>query len=345
MTPPTPGAHDAPPALDELDLKLLQALELDGRASFSRIGQVIGVSDRTVARRFRRLRTTAGLRVTGTVDDGRLGRTSWIVRLGCAHDTAGPLAATLARRADTYYVDLAAGGTEVVCAIRPRDRRERDDLLLERLRRTPGVTSVAAHCVLHSYYGNSLRWLRKISALGPDEQAALRPRPPARTRAAEDPDAVDRVLLDVLRRDGRAPVTELRAATGQSETTVKKRLQRLRDTGVLHLAVEFDHEPLGRSVEALCWLTVAPHALAAAGQAVAGHPEVRFAAAVTGAANLVLSVLCRDTDELYVFLSDKVGALPGVHTAETVPTLRRLKTLTRETATPGSAPWPRWRTA
>lgn len=341
MTPPTPAASaasaasGAPDPLDPVDLKLLQALELDGRAPFSRIAQVIGVSDQTVARRFRRLRTTARLRVTGMVDDGRLGRTSWIVRLGCSRDAAGPLAATLARRPDTYYVDLAVGGTEVVCAIRPRNRRERDDLLLERLQRTPGVTSVVAHCVLHPYYGNSLRWLRKISALGPEEQAALRPPAPARTRAAQDPDAVDRVLLDVLRHDGRAPVTELQAATGQSEATVKKRLERLRDTGVLHLAVEFDHEPLGRSVEALCWLTVAPHALAGAGEAVATHPEVRFAAAVTGAANLVVSVLCRDTDELYAFLSDKVGALDGVHTAETVLTLRRVKTLTRETETPG----------
>lgn len=36
--------------LDSLDLKLLQALELDGRAPFSRIGEVLGVSDQTVAR-------------------------------------------------------------------------------------------------------------------------------------------------------------------------------------------------------------------------------------------------------------------------------------------------------
>ncbi|MHA5049340.1 hypothetical protein [Streptomyces sp. SD15] len=41
-------------------------------------------------------------------------------------------------------------------------------------------------------------------------------------------------------------------------------------------------------------------------------------------------VLCRTTDDLYTFLSDKVGALTGIHTAETVLTLRRVKTLTTE---------------
>jgi hypothetical protein len=48
-----------PQALDSLDLKLLQALQLDGRAPFKRIAEVLGVSDQTVARRLRRLGTTA----------------------------------------------------------------------------------------------------------------------------------------------------------------------------------------------------------------------------------------------------------------------------------------------
>ncbi|MFJ8862805.1 Lrp/AsnC family transcriptional regulator [Streptomyces sp. NPDC102451] len=330
----------APPTLDALDLKLLQALELDGRAPFSRIAQVLGVSDQTVARRVRRLRTTARLRVTGMVDDSRLGRSSWIVRLGCTRGTAARLAATLAGRPDTHYVDLVAGGTEVVCAISPRSRQERDELLLERLQRTPGVTSVEAHCILRAYYGNALRWLRKISALGPDEETALRAPAPEPTTEPVTLDAEDQTMLEVLRRDGRATLTELQDATGLSETVARRRLERLRASGVLYLAIEYDHEPLGHGVEALCWLTVAPHALAESGQAVAAHPQVRFAAAVTGRSNLVISVLCRTTDDLYTFLGEKIGTLAGVQAAETVVTLRRVKTLTNESRpshTAGSA--------
>ncbi|WP_308401266.1 Lrp/AsnC family transcriptional regulator [Streptomyces sp. AC512_CC834] len=328
MAPPTSDTFDT---LDPLDLKLLQALELDGRASFSRIAQVLDVSDQTVARRFRRLRSTANLRITGVVDDSRLGRSTWIVRLGCTHKAAGRLAATLAARPDTHYVDLAAGGTEVICAITPRSRHERDDLLLERLQRTPHVTSVGAHCVLRPYYGNSLRWLRKISALAPDEETALRtPAPAPTTPTPVTLDGTDQAMLEALRRDGRATLTELQSVTGLSETAAKKRLERLRTTGVLHLAVEYDHEPLGQGVEALLWLTVAPHALAETGRTVAAHPAVRFAAAVTGRTNLALSVLCRTTDDLYTFLSETVGALTDVHTAETVLTLRRVKALTAE---------------
>ncbi|MFD6424474.1 AsnC family transcriptional regulator [Streptomyces sp. NPDC060198] len=316
-----------PRTLDTLDLKLLQALELDGRAPFSRIAHVLGVSDQTVARRFRRLRSAAGLRVVGTADDSRLGRTGWIVRLGCADGSAPALAAALARRPDTHYIDLVADGSEVVCAIRPRSDRERDELFLERIRRTPDVTSVTAHCVLHSYYGNALGWLRKISALDAEEELELRTVPPALAPVAVALDPADEAMLAALARDGRAPLTELQSVTGQSESSVKRRLERLRSTGVLYFAVEYDHVPLGRGVEALCWLTVTPRDLVEAGRLVARHPEVRFAGAVTGRTNLVVSVLCRTTADLYAFVGEKIAGLPGVLTAETTLTLRRVKAL------------------
>ncbi|WP_395758404.1 Lrp/AsnC family transcriptional regulator [Streptomyces althioticus] len=330
VTPAGHGGPDSPAALDELDLRLLQVLELDGRAPFSRIAQVLGVSDQTVARRVRRLRGTVNLRVTGMVDDIRLGRAGWIVRLGCGPGRASRLAATLAGRADTHYVDIAAGGTEVICAITPRSRQERDDLLLERLQRTPHITTVSAHCVLHTYYGNSLRWLRKISALEPEQERALRPPAPSPGLAGEPyvPDATDLAMLQLLRVDGRAGAAELQRATGRSEAAVRRRLERLRATGVLHIAVEFDHEPLGQSVEALVWLTVTPGGLDAAGRALAARPEVRFAAAVTGRTNLALSVLCRDPQQLYGFLTEQVGSLSAVRAVETVLTLRRVKALT-----------------
>lgn len=71
-----------------------------------------------------------------------------------------------------------------------------------------------------------------------------------------------------------------------------------------------------------------PGGLDAAGRALAARPEVRFAAAVTGRTNLALSVLCRDPQQLYGFLTEQVGSLSAVRAVETVLTLRRVKALT-----------------
>lgn len=318
------------PTLDPLDLKLLQALQIDGRAPFSRIGEVLGVSDQTVARRFRRLRTVAGLRVLGNVDEARLGRTSWMVRLSCTPDAAERLAEALARRPDTSYIDLIAGGTEVLCAMKPRSERERDELLFDRLPRTPRVSSVSAHCLLHKFYGGQLGWLGKIRALDAAQEAALRPPPVEASAGPVTPDPDDEALLALLRRDGRTTFSELQSATGQSETAVKRRVERLRTAGVLYFDVQYDMDLVGPGVTAMLWLTVAPAALAAVGQALADHPEVRFAAATTGQANLVASVLASDTEGLYRYLSERIGALEGVRAVETSLTLRQIKYLTYE---------------
>lgn len=319
-----------PRPLDALDLKLMQALQLDGRAPFSRIGEVLGVSDQTVARRFRRLRTTAGMRVLGLVDESRLGRTSWIVRMRCTPDVAEQLANALARRPDTSYIDLISGGTEVLCAMKPRSRKDRDELLFDRLQRTPRVVSVSAHCMLHTFYGGALGWISKVQALDADEEEALRPPPVEPSDAPVSLDADDEALVTVLRRDGRAAYSELQDATGQSESAVKRRVERLRSLGVLYFDVQHDNESLGHGLSAMLWLTVAPAALDRIGRALAQHPEIGFAAAVTGQANLVAAVRCRGTAELYTYLSERVGALDGVQSVETTLTLRQVKQLTYE---------------
>lgn len=313
---------------DALDLSLLQALQLDGRAPFSRIAEVLGVSDQTVARRYRRLRNEARLKVLGMADHSRLGRTNWIVRLRCTPDAAEPLAEALARRTDTSYIGLMSGGTEVMCAVKPRSRQDRDELLLDRIPRTSRVTSVDAYCVLHHFFGGPLGWLNKVDALDPDQEAALRLEP---AEPAANPvvlDALDESLMELLRVDGRATAAELREATGQSDSVINRRVARLRGSGVLYFDVEYDQESFGVGTEAILWLRVEPTLLRTVGQALAGHREVRFAAAVSGQANIIAAVLCRDTEELFAYLADRIGSLPGVQSLEAVPTLRQVKALT-----------------
>ncbi|WP_344447377.1 Lrp/AsnC ligand binding domain-containing protein, partial [Kitasatospora nipponensis] len=59
--------------------------------------------------------------------------------------------------------------------------------------------------------------------------------------------------------------------------------------------------------------------------APADLPGIAFAAAVTGSANLVAGVLCRDTGELYEFLTDRLGSLPAIQRAELSPVTRTVK--------------------
>src|SRR5436309_13327739 len=134
--------------LDGLDRDLVHALQTDGRAPFAKIGEVLGVSENTVARRYRRLRTAGLLRVVGAANGFLLGYTSWTIRIRCTPDAAGAIAAALARRPDTFWVHVLSGGTEISCNIQARDESERDDLLMDKLPRTGRVLDISAHSLL-----------------------------------------------------------------------------------------------------------------------------------------------------------------------------------------------------
>ncbi|KUL40394.1 AsnC family transcriptional regulator [Streptomyces sp. NRRL F-4489] len=331
----TDGSAGRPALFDELDRRIIHALQIDGRAPFSRIAEVLGVSDQTVARRYTRHRSSGAFRVLGLTEPRALGEVEWMVRVQCAPDAALPVAEALARRPDTAWVSLMSGGTEIAAICRAASSEHSDALLLQKLPRTPSVVGVAAHCLLHEFYGGPQSAVTKSGALTPEEAARLSPPPPGH---AVDPDPrghrdatplvlsdADRRLFEVLGRDGRAPLAELAAATGWSPTTVRRRLEALRADGVLYYDVDYDLRKFGYGVMVALWLSVAPAELATTGEALAAHPEVAFAGATTGPHNLFASVLCRDTGALYTYLTTRVAALPGVRTMESSPRIRQVK--------------------
>ena len=315
------------PGFDELDLRLLSALAVDGRASFSRIAAVLGVSDQTVARRYRRLCAEGGLRVVVMRDADRLGEDQWMLRVRCAPASALAIADALAKRPDTNWVGLASGGTEVLCMTRPRSAGDHADLLLGKLPRTPSVVEIRAHQLLHRFYGGAQSWIAKFDALTAAETEALRP------RVAPAPDRVritaeDGPLLAALERDGRATYPELQRATGLTESAAKRRLATLLASGAVFVDSEFDPGILGHPVGALLWITAAPAALHSVGQALAGHTRIAHAAAATGPCNILATVLAESTADLYAYLSGPLGQLEGVQHVDTTVFLRWIKQLT-----------------
>ncbi|MEV4398787.1 AsnC family transcriptional regulator [Nonomuraea sp. NPDC049607] len=309
---------------DELDRRLIQALQMDGRAPFSRIAEVLGVSDQTIARRYRRLRSRDILRVVGVPPVSYVAEGRWILRLRCVPGAARSVAAALARRPDTTWVQLVSGGTEILCVVRARSEVDSEQLLLDRFPRGARVVSIAAHAVLHTYYG-SPHVIRGLDALSPDEVERLRPAPAPDTGEIDSLDPGDQRLMDVLARDGRTGLAELAAATRWSQSTVARRLEHLRATGVLHYYAEFDIAYVGLRSVARLWITVPPAELVATGQALAEHREVVFAAATTGPTNLAVQVACRSSRDLYRYLTERVAALPAITHVETAPIVQNVK--------------------
>jgi DNA-binding Lrp family transcriptional regulator len=317
------------PALDAVDRQIIHILTIEPRASFRTVADVAGISDQTAARRYRRLSETAGLRVLGMVDGSRLGWVDWFVRLQTTPGSADSIAEALARRPDTRWVRLASGGTEIVCTLQARTPEQRDALFLQGLPGSRRVVQISAHSILHNF--NPRPWqgvsqalsaaqLSKLAGLASPAQA-----PPAPLVPQAPLDPQDEPLLAELARDGRASHAALAAAIHWHESTVRRRIDELRRAGLLNFDVDIDDRVFGINVHAMLWLSVEPARLAEAGQAIAAHPEIPFAAATTGPTNLVASALFRDTRHLYEYLTGELADLPGVSSVQTAPIIRTLK--------------------
>jgi len=307
--------------IDDLDRQLAQCLGVDGRASFSQLAEVLGVSDQTVARRYRRLRSAGVLRVVGLTARKQLGSLGWFLRIRCVPGAGPAIAAALARRADTAWIQLLSGNTEVLCTLRG-DAREDREALLAKLPRGDRIVDVTAHSLLHMFTGgpDALGFLQVLPALRVEPL-----RQPAGTDSHVELGELDFALFDALGADGRASHAELAATTGWSESTVRRRVDQLRAVGVLYFDVELDMPVFGFRSATWLWLSVPPADLAAAGEALAKFPEVAYAAATTGAANLAACVICRDETGFYEFLTAKAATLPGVQRVETAPIIRTVK--------------------
>ncbi len=325
--------------LDATDRQLIHLLTVEPRASFRTIAEVTSISDQTAARRYRKLAESAGLRVLGVVNGARMGWVEWFVRLQTTPGSADSIAEALARRPDTKWVNLASGGTEIICTLVASTPEQRDALFLRGLPGSRRVVQISAHSILHNF--TPFAWHGIRQALSDEQLGVLAvlarggdpPQPPGppfggrQSSLGQNPAVLpeDEPLLAELGRDGRTSHAALATAIHWHESTVRRRIEELHRSGLLHFEVDLDVRCLGMNVSAMLWLKVEPSWLDAAGQALAGHPEVPFAAATTGPANVVATALFRDTQHLYEYLTGPLAALPGVSSVETAPIIRTLK--------------------
>jgi DNA-binding Lrp family transcriptional regulator len=310
---------------DQLDRQILHALQVAPRAPFARIAAVLDVSEQTVARRYQRMRGDGVVRVTGRPEPTRQpGATYWTLRIGCRPGTAGSLADTLARRGDTAWISIGAGGAEITCQAEVSGAGSG---LLHHLPRASNVLTFTAHQMLHRFPGRGeVDWVAPDGHdLDEERRAALHgPLPPPAAPAARLGPA-DRPLLEALARDGRAGWAALAAATGWTQRQVASRVAALVASEAIYFHLDLADAAFGMHAVANLWFSVAPAHLAEAGVRLADHRELPFVAAVSGATNLLASVRLPDAEALYRYITGKVAEIPGVLSLETVPQLIRVK--------------------
>lgn len=285
--------------LDALDRRVVGALQVDGRACWSRIAAVLGEPAAMVARRGQALLADGTVRVVGATAPAA----GAVLALRCDPGRQRLAALALANRRDARFVHVLAGAygclAELDC-----DPGRLAAVVVDELPTLPGLVASAAWPVLR-HVRTPAQWRPGLlTDAERDALAEFDPPPENRPLAAADPVSLpDAVLLGALARDARRSADELAAVTGLSAAAVRRRVDRLRRTGRLRLHAVVDPAVLGFGVAAVVSVRCAPRDVVAVGEALAKEPAVRLASCVAGDRQLVAEVALPDVDALHDFLT------------------------------------------
>ncbi len=127
----------------------------------------------------------------------------------------------------------------------------------------------------------------------------------------------DRAIIRLLQRNARSSYAELSRATGIPESTVRRRMDRLQQRGVIEFAMLADPSRLGYDLRAMIGLKVELRQLEEIAQTLRGMNEVTFAAFLTGNFDIIIQVVVRSQEALVEFLTQRLSPIAGVRSSET----------------------------
>ncbi|MFK4272746.1 Lrp/AsnC family transcriptional regulator [Streptomyces milbemycinicus] len=308
--------------LDDTDRRIVAALLAAPRASWRRTAAALDLSERTVVRRAGPLLHDGTVRVTAVRHPRCFPRlVPLALRIRCRPQHIRTVAAALARRPDTVWVDILGDGNEISTVLFLQGPEARNTLLLRDLPATDAVTSWTSHTLLR-VFPVAFGWTGGLLTQAETDALCLRPpTPPPGPLALDD---TDHALIQALYADGRATYTDLARRAHTTPLAARRRTERLIGRAV-RLATEVDLALLGIGADALLWITVAPHALDATAHALSGNSQVRFTAATTGPANLLAAVAATDLEALYRLFTETLDGLPHITALETTPILMTFK--------------------
>jgi Lrp/AsnC family transcriptional regulator, regulator for asnA, asnC and gidA len=131
-------------------------------------------------------------------------------------------------------------------------------------------------------------------------------------------DAIDKKISDLLIEDGRMSCARIASRIGLiSERAVRYRIDRLIKNGVISIHGNVNAEALGLVVCADVFIEVDPDKIEEIAEVISDSEMVSYLAYSTGNSDISIQVFARSNNELFRFVTDCVGKIPGVRKTHT----------------------------
>ncbi|MFK3979339.1 Lrp/AsnC family transcriptional regulator [Micromonospora sp. NPDC050397] len=293
--------------LDDLDRRIIAALQSDGRASWTEIAELSGSSVATVARRGQQLLREGVVRVAAIPGNNHAGAADlFVLRITCEPGTQMEVVSELVRHSDLRFLSLVTGPYDILAELNLRREESLQARIVERILAIKGVQRCDTDLTLH-VYKVSHDWSRQLLGDDPPEEVAE-----AHQCDPSHFDAVDRQIIDLMREDGRSSFRTVAAEVGLNESTVRRRFETLLSRGCILVTTLVPAPALGFESEIVLNVTVAPPFLDSVARTLSRYRGVRYVAAMLSNNALMCELILPTTQDLFEFTTNTLGRLEGV---------------------------------
>jgi DNA-binding Lrp family transcriptional regulator len=277
---------------DEIDSELVDALQINSRASWVAVAQAVDSSALTLSRRWQRL-VESGL-AWSTIALSPQSSLGALVEVRCAPSQELAVAHRLAQRPDVITVGVTTGDFQVYCIILAPDTASISHTLLHDLALKQGVLRVRNN-VFGSMFGGVV-WRQGIISSRQTDLVKLA-LDPLRS-AVPQINLQDRPLFLALGKDGRRSYEELSTELGISAYAIRRRISFLLRSKDITFRCDVARPLFGFPTAALLLLNVPDSEVQEFGKAVGKWPETRFCASVASASNVILILAAKSLTHL-----------------------------------------------
>lgn len=278
--------------VDDLDGRLIHALQENGRASIQDLAQLLDAPRDYVSQRLRLLTERGGLRVIAALDPGFAGHHVLVHGMVSVTGPARPVADEIARIDDAVFVSMVSGAYPLVFESRHGDDARLHEML-DRVRRIPAVRQVRV-----TTYAEVLRGFFV-----------------ADSRTEITLDELDQHLIAALQRDGRVSYRALADAVHLSPSSARSRVRRLIDAGVIRISAIPSGGLTRNRVAVGVGITVTDDAEPVR-RYILESPAIDFAARSHGSYDFIVTIGASSTAGVLTVL-EEIRALPQVGGLET----------------------------
>lgn len=144
-----------------------------------------------------------------------------------------------------------------------------------------------------------------------------------------EPAGLDWQIIKLLMGDGRLSSADISRQLGDvSARTVTNRIEILTEKGIINFRSIVNPESIGYCVLADVFIEVEPGQLMNVSDLLGDYPQISYIALATGETDIIISVRAKEIDELYDFVIETIGKIPGVRHTKTFPLPLNLKDMT-----------------